>query len=116
MKIAINAISATTGGARTYLLNLARALPSLGRHEYQLYIPGSAAPDLAGLPGDFELLQNARAERSYVQRLVWEQSTLPRRVSRWSQCADLHGQLLPFAFFRAGHSSEPQRPVLYAAV
>ncbi len=83
MKIAINAISATTGGARTYLLNLARALPSLGRHEYQLYIPGSAAPDLAGLPGNFELLQNARAERSYVQRLVWEQSTLPRRVSRW---------------------------------
>ncbi len=83
MKIAINAISATAGGARTYLLNLARVLPTLGRHEYQLYIPGSVAPDLARLPGNFELLQDARAERSYVHRLVWEQSTLPRYVSRW---------------------------------
>ncbi len=83
MRIAINAISATAGGARTYLLNLARALPALGAHEYLLYVPVGAGPDLTGLPGNFQLVQTRRVERHYVTRLLWEQLWLPRQVRRW---------------------------------
>ncbi|HYM09315.1 MAG TPA: glycosyltransferase family 1 protein [Bryobacterales bacterium] len=83
MRIAINAISATAGGARTYLLNLARALPALGAHEYQLYIPKAAAPDLAALPANFHIALNRWAERNYAARLVWEQTVLPREAKRW---------------------------------
>jgi glycosyltransferase involved in cell wall biosynthesis len=83
MKIAINAISATAGGARTYLLNLARALPSLGAHEYQLYVPTAALPVVSSLPPDFHVVLNRWAERNYAARLAWEQAVLPRQASRW---------------------------------
>lgn len=83
MRIAVNAISATAGGARTYLLNLARILPALGAHEYQLYIPSAAAPDLAALPSNFRLLTSSLAESGYSGRLLWEQFVLPRRILRW---------------------------------
>ena len=80
MKIAINAISATAGGGRTYLLNLARALPSLAGHQYRLYVP-AAAPDLASLPGNCEVRSEAR--RGNVARSVWEQFSLPDELRRW---------------------------------
>ena len=83
MRVAINAISATAGGARTYLLNLARALPGLASHEYRLYIPAAAAPGLAGLPSSFELRSVPWAERRYSARLWWEQVLLPRELKTW---------------------------------
>ncbi len=83
MRIAINAISATAGGARTYLLNLARALPGLAAHEYRLYIPAATAPDLSGLPPSFELRSVPWAERRYSARLWWEQVRLPQELETW---------------------------------
>ena len=83
MKIAINAISATAGGARTYLLNLARVLPGLGSHEYQLYLPSSAVAEMADLPRNFRLVVSPWAEHGYAARLLWEQLVLAREVKRW---------------------------------
>ena len=83
MRIAINAISATAGGARTYLLNLARVLPGLGGHDYLLFAPLATAPDLRSLPNNFCVLHDRWAERSYMARLLWEQYWLPRRLIRW---------------------------------
>lgn len=83
MRIAINAISATTGGARTYLLNLVRVLPGLSSHEYQLYLPASAAAETADLPSNFRVAVSPWAESSYPARFLWEQLLLPRRVRRW---------------------------------
>src|SRR5713226_3818906 len=83
MRIAINAISATAGGAQTYILNLKRALPALGSHEYRLYIPRSAAQALGGLPANFQLMHSRWAERGYAARLLWEQVMLPYAVKQW---------------------------------
>jgi glycosyltransferase involved in cell wall biosynthesis len=83
MRIAINAISATRGGGRTYLLNLARVLPQVGSHEYRLYAPASVAPALSGLPSSFEVTVPAGAERGYWARLLWEQIVLPASARRW---------------------------------
>jgi glycosyltransferase involved in cell wall biosynthesis len=83
MRIAINAISATGGGGRTYLLNLGRALPQVAPHEYRLYIPASAATALSGLPSNFEITVQAGAERSYLARLFWEQIVLPASARQW---------------------------------
>ncbi|MBI3696257.1 MAG: glycosyltransferase family 4 protein [Acidobacteria bacterium] len=83
MRIAIDAIAATAGGGRTYLLNLARTLPSLGAHEYLLFVPEAAAAGLAGLPANFHLQTARWAERHYAARLLWEQRWLPRQAARW---------------------------------
>jgi len=83
MRIAINAVSATSGGARSYLLNLARVLPELEPHEYLLYIPASAAAGLPRLPENFRIVPSAAARSGYAARLVWEQVLLPRQVRRW---------------------------------
>lgn len=83
MKIAINAISATAGGAQSYLVNLIRALPALGAHEYLLYLPGSRPPELAELPPGFRVETCAWAQSGYAARLLWEQCILPRRARRW---------------------------------
>jgi glycosyltransferase involved in cell wall biosynthesis len=83
MRIAINAISATRGGGRTYLLNLARALPRVAAHEYLLYVPASVAPALAGLPANFQIAVQAGAERNYLARWFWEQIALPAAARRW---------------------------------
>ena len=83
MRIAINAISAKAGGARTYLLNLARVLPKLEPREYLLFVPASAAADLRALPGNFCVRHDRWAEGSYAGRLWWEQYTLPRQLVVW---------------------------------
>jgi glycosyltransferase involved in cell wall biosynthesis len=83
MKIAINAISATAGGAQSYLVNLIRALPALGPHEYLLYLPGRRPPELAELPPGFQAETCAWAESGYAARLLWEQWILPRWARRW---------------------------------
>jgi glycosyltransferase involved in cell wall biosynthesis len=83
MKVAIHGLSATAGGGRTYLLNLARTLPALAPHQYRLYAPLAAATDLADLPKSFRVLHCAWAERSYAARSFWEQFVLPREVKRW---------------------------------
>jgi len=83
MRIAINAISATAGGGRTYLLNLIRVLPALETHEYLLYVPVASGNELAGLPSNFKVEESSFAERSYMARFFWEQLVLPRRIARW---------------------------------
>jgi glycosyltransferase involved in cell wall biosynthesis len=83
MKIAIHALSASAGGGRTYLLNLARALPGLAAHHYRLYVPASAAAELADLPANFQVRSCPWAERSYAARFFWEQCLLPREVKAW---------------------------------
>ncbi len=83
MRIAINAVSATAGGGRTYLLNLARVLPEMEPHQYLLYVPEDAARDLESLPAAFQVRTVGGAQRSYAARLLWEQGVLPREAKRW---------------------------------
>jgi glycosyltransferase involved in cell wall biosynthesis len=83
MRIAINAIAATAGGARTYLIQLARTLPGLDDHEYLLFLPVDRPPDVTALPSRFRLETCSWAESSYAARFVWEQWVLPRRARDW---------------------------------
>ncbi len=83
MKIAINAISATAGGAQSYLINLARVLPALGNHEYLIYLPSRRPPELGGLPAQFRTATCRWAEPASAGRFLWEQWTLPREARRW---------------------------------
>ena len=83
MRIAVNALSATAGGGRTYLLNLARFLPEFHGHEFLIFAPAASAGDLQRLPANCRVAHAPWAESNYAARFFWEQFRVSRDVRRW---------------------------------
>lgn len=73
-RIIINAVSAKSGGAVTYIKNLATALTgSTDEHEYIFIVPTRQLRPIAGVPGRVRIVSTDVAFGSPWQRLVWDQ-------------------------------------------
>ena len=82
MKILVNAVSAKSGGAATYLANLMRDLPHQAPHlEVVFYVPPVTSK--RSLPGErLDIVETDAGRRPAWQRFLWDQVALRREVRR----------------------------------
>jgi glycosyltransferase involved in cell wall biosynthesis len=80
-RILINAVSAKSGGAKTYVLNLAQQLADeASPHHYIFYVPPGIARVIRGLSPQFRIVESLVGERPFWKRFVWDQFSLRRIV------------------------------------
>jgi glycosyltransferase involved in cell wall biosynthesis len=79
MRILINAVSAKSGGAVTYVTNLARQLKQLhSTHHYVFYVPSPLANLLSGISDNIEIVEASVGYKSFWQRILWDQYSVRR--------------------------------------
>jgi len=80
--VLINAVSAKSGGAATYMLNLAASLVQEGgRHRFTLYAPETIAASMPSIAGRLSIVGTPIGSAPWWQRVWWDQITL-RQVLR----------------------------------
>jgi glycosyltransferase involved in cell wall biosynthesis len=83
VKILIHAVSAKSGGAATYIHNVACQFAQVDhRHDYILYVPGAQAREMQVPGNDITVLETDVGYRSSWRRLVWDQLVLRRIIRR----------------------------------
>lgn len=83
MKIVVNAVSAKSGGAATYVENLARGLSAFDHGlQVHFYVPSARLASLQGLDGNVRVTGTDVGARGSWKRLLWDQITLRRIVRR----------------------------------
>jgi len=88
MRIAINAVSAKSGGALTYMLNLAKDLPDRdGGHQYSFYAPPEVSRDMRKIANSLMFRVTEVPERGMFSRLLWDQHALRSAIQ--SHAVDL---------------------------
>jgi glycosyltransferase involved in cell wall biosynthesis len=81
LKMVINAVSAKSGGAATYIENLTKGLSTLNRgNQYLFYVPSKRVKLLEGLGNNIKTVATDISYRSSWRRLLWDQITLRRIV------------------------------------
>jgi glycosyltransferase involved in cell wall biosynthesis len=75
--VLINAVSAKSGGAATYLINLAAQLASASTpHRFTMYAPQALAARMPSGAGRLSVIGTAIGSASWWQRLLWDQIVL----------------------------------------
>ena len=88
MKILINAVSAKSGGAATYIRNLACSIPTLDQHnQYVLYVPSQYQESLAHISARVKVVGTDIGSKPAWRRFLWDQIIL-RRIA-WKEKADI---------------------------
>ena len=81
--VLINAVSAKSGGAATYMLNLAVSLAhEPGRHRFTLYVPETIAARLPPGTGRLSIVGTSIGSAPWWQRVLWDQITLRQVLKR----------------------------------
>jgi len=81
LKMIVNAVSAKSGGAATYIENLAKELSTLNqRHRYLFYVPLNRAKLLEGLGSNIKVVDTDISYQSSWKRFLWDQITLRQVV------------------------------------
>lgn len=83
LKVLINAVSAKSGGAATYIRNLARELASGNqtKKRYILAVPPSLAEAMGGLGENIALLPTGVGYESSWKRFLWDQFALRAAIT-----------------------------------
>jgi len=83
LRIVLNAVSAKSGGAATYIRNLASSLPAEEpRRHYYFYLPPVEAHAISRRGDHITVLPTDIGYRPFWQRFLWDQITLRRIVRR----------------------------------
>ena len=83
MKVLVNAVAAKSGGAVTYIGNLARELASLNQgHHYLFYVLPERANALQGLGHNVSAVPTRVGRRPSWQRLLWDQLVWRRTIKK----------------------------------
>lgn len=83
LKIAVNAVSAKSGGAATYIHNLASGFAQVEhRHEYIFYVPAVQAKAMQVSGDNVTVLETHVGYRSSWRRLLWDQVALRRTIKK----------------------------------
>ena len=99
MKVVINAASAKTGGAVTYITNVLRCLPAPeSGYEFEVLLPPETAAKQEQLPENVRFVRTAIGHAAWWKRIWWEQVTLRRWLKR--QKADVLFSTANFGMFR----------------
>jgi glycosyltransferase involved in cell wall biosynthesis len=81
--VLINAVSAKSGGAATYMINLAASLANEGRrHRFTLYVPEEIAARTPCGDGRLSVVGTGIGSAPLRQRLWWDQITLRQVLKR----------------------------------
>lgn len=81
--ILINAVSAKSGGAATYVLNLVRQLADKELpHRFVIYVPAALAKELSEVGDRLSVVGTMIGSVSWWRRLLWDQVTLRRILKR----------------------------------
>lgn len=75
LKILLSGVSAKSGGAATYLRNLAGELPQ-SKHQYVLYVPPNLAKAVRSLGNNLTVVATDIAFKSSWRRFLWDQVVL----------------------------------------
>lgn len=94
--VIFNAVSAKSGGAATYLCNLAQEVGGW-RHRCVFYVPPQLAKVLQGVGDDVEIIETDIGFKSSWRRFLWDQIVLRRSVKGWK--ADLLFSTSDFGMF-----------------
>lgn len=79
--MAINAVSAKSGGAESYIRNLVGSLHEADpTQEYIVFVPEALATDLANVSGSIRVVGANVSHASFLRRFLWDQITLRRIV------------------------------------
>ncbi len=98
MKIVINAVSAKSGGAVSYITNLLRHLSMVEEDvQFLVFLPPETAARLEGLKQNARVIPTAIGHAGRLRRLVWEQLTL--RIFLKRERADALYSTANFAMF-----------------
>src|SRR5256712_14011394 len=82
LSIVLNAVSAKSGGAATYIRNLASSLPvEEPTRRYYLYLPPAQAHAISLRGHHVTVVSTDIGYRPFWQRFLWDQIT-PRRIVR----------------------------------
>ena len=77
LKVLINAVAAKSGGAATYIENLARHLAEIqSQHCYVFYVPRSLANVIKGLSDNVVAVETSVGYRPFWRRFLWDQFVL----------------------------------------
>ena len=82
MRILLNAVAAKMGGAANYIRTLARELADENQHEFIFLVPESQAASIREIAPHIRVIASNIAEKSFLQRLWFDQVELPRILRR----------------------------------
>src|SRR5262245_47556694 len=83
MRVLVHAVSAKSGGAATYIQNLARHIAVSNQdHSYIFYVPSVQAKAIRGLGDNVTVVAEDIAYKSPRRRFLWDQIILRRVVKR----------------------------------
>ena len=81
--VLINAVSAKSGGAATYIMNLATRLATVHpQHRFTIYIPQTLVEHMPILQGNILVIGTEIGSASWWRRVLWDQITLRRILTR----------------------------------
>lgn len=85
IKVVVNAVSAKSGGAETYIRNLTHDLSKLGHsNHYILYVPQGKVSNICSLENNVEVRETGIGLTSIWKRFLWDQVLL-RKVIKQEQ-------------------------------
>lgn len=98
MKIVINAVSAKSGGAVSYITGLLQYLSTIeGDVQFLVFLPPETAAKLKGLKQNVRVIPTGIGHAGVLRRIVWEQLTL--RIFLKKERADALYSTANFAMF-----------------
>jgi glycosyltransferase involved in cell wall biosynthesis len=82
-RILINAVAAKSGGAATYVINLAQRIASIGSpHHYIFYVPNGMARVIRDTGCALKVVETSAGEGAVWKRFLWDQVTLRSILKR----------------------------------